>query len=38
MTGTSASADVGPASSEKSAHKGYQLSQHVLDYYKSADV
>ena len=26
------------ASTEKSAQKGYQLTQHVLDYYKSADI
>ncbi len=38
MTGTSAIADVGTSSSTNPEPKGYQLSQHVLDYYKSADV
>ena len=31
-------ADVGATSTEKTEQKGYQLSQHVLDYYKSADI
>jgi hypothetical protein len=38
MTGTSAIADVSTTSSENPEQKGYQLSRHVLDYYKSADV
>jgi hypothetical protein len=38
MTGTSAIADVSTTSSENAEQKGYQLSRHVLDYYKSADV
>ena len=38
MTATSAIADVSTSSSTKPEQKGYQLSQHVLDYYKSADV
>ena len=38
MTGTSAIAGVDTASSTEPEQKGYQLSQHVLDYYKSADV
>jgi len=38
MTGTSAIADVSTASSTNPEQKGYRLSQHVLDYYKSADV
>jgi nitrous oxide reductase len=38
VASTSAVADVGAASTEKPEQKGYQLSQHVLDYYKSADV
>lgn len=38
MTSTALIADVSPTSSEKSEQKGYQLTQHVLDYYKSADV
>jgi nitrous oxide reductase len=38
VASTSAVADVGATSTEKAEQKGYQLSQHVLDYYKSADV
>jgi uncharacterized transporter YbjL len=38
MTSTAAIADVGTTGDEKPEQKGYQLSQHVLDYYKSADV
>jgi hypothetical protein len=38
ITGTSAIADVSTTSSENAEQKGYQLSRHVLDYYKSADV
>ena len=38
MTSTAALADVGPAGDPTPGRKGYQLSQHVLDYYKSADV
>jgi hypothetical protein len=38
VASTSAVADVGTPSTEKPEQKGYQLSQHVLDYYKSADV
>lgn len=38
MTSTAVIADVGTVGDEKPAQKGYQLSQHVLDYYKSADV
>ena len=38
MFTTSASADVTTESSEPSGQKGYRLTQHVLDYYKSADV
>ena len=36
MTSTAAIAEVSATSSEKPVQKGYQLSQHVLDYYKSA--
>jgi hypothetical protein len=28
----------GVASTEKPGQQGYQLTQHVLDYYKSADI
>ena len=38
MTGTSAIADVSTVSNEKPEQKGYQLTPHVLDYYKSADI
>ena len=38
ITGTSAIADVSTTGSEKPEPKGYQLSRHVLDYYKSAEV
>ena len=31
-------ADVETVSSDKPEQKGYQLTQHVLDYYKSADI
>ena len=39
MTSTGATAAVETTvESAKSEQKGYQLTQHVLDYYKSADV
>ena len=38
MAGTSAMAAVGDEAEEKPGQKGYQLTQHVLDYYKSADI
>jgi hypothetical protein len=38
VASTSAVADVGATSTAKPEQKGYQLSQHVLDYYKSADI
>lgn len=38
MTSTVAIADDGATSAQPVEQKGYQLSQHVLDYYKSADV
>ena len=38
MTSTTAIADIGTSSSEQPEQKGYQLSRHVLDYYKSADI
>ena len=38
IASTSAIADVPATSVEKPEQKGYQLSQHVLDYYKSADI
>ncbi len=31
-------ADVDPPSVEVKGQKGYELTQHVLDYYKSADI
>lgn len=38
MTSTAAIADVDPTGDVTAEQKGYKLSQHVLDYYKSADV
>ena len=38
MTSTAVIANVDTGSNEKPEQKGYQLTQHVLDYYKSADV
>jgi len=38
MVSTVAIADMSSDEVEKPAQKGYQLTQHVLDYYKSADV
>ena len=38
VASTGVIADIGDSSAEKPAQKGYQLSQHVLDYYKSADI
>ncbi len=38
VASTSAIADVGATGADKPEQKGYQLSQHVLDYYKSADI
>ena len=38
LTGTAAAADIESPGDQKPGQKGYQLTQHVLDYYKSADV
>lgn len=38
LASTAAIADVGAETEEKPGQKGYQLTQHVLDYYKSADI
>ncbi|MBT8434288.1 MAG: twin-arginine translocation signal domain-containing protein [Gammaproteobacteria bacterium] len=38
MASTSAIAQVGDDSAEKPGQKGYQLTSHVLDYYKSAGI
>ncbi|MCP4387284.1 MAG: twin-arginine translocation signal domain-containing protein [Gammaproteobacteria bacterium] len=38
MASTRAIAEVSADTSEKPGQKGYQLTQHVLDYYKSADI
>jgi len=38
MASTRAIAEVSTDTSEKPGQKGYQLTQHVLDYYKSADI
>ena len=38
VASTSAIADVDTSASEPAGHKGYELTQHVLDYYKSADI
>jgi hypothetical protein len=38
MASTAAIADVGSDIQQKPEQKGYQLTQHVLDYYKSAGI
>ena len=38
VASTSAIAGEATASAEKPGQQGYQLTQHVLDYYKSADI
>jgi hypothetical protein len=38
MASTSAIAQVSDETAEKPSQKGYQLTTHVLDYYKSADI
>lgn len=38
VASTSVVADVVSASTEKPEQKGYHVTQHVLDYYKSADI
>ena len=38
MVGTAAIADSGAQDIEKPGQKGYQLTPHVLAYYKSADI
>lgn len=38
VASTSVIADVSAPASDKAEQKGYQLTQHVLDYYKSAGV
>ncbi len=38
MAGTAAIADSGASATKKPAQKGYQLTPHVLAYYKSADI
>ena len=38
MASTSAIAEVSGVTAEKPSQKGYQLTQHVVDYYKSADI
>jgi hypothetical protein len=38
MATTQAIADVSGESAEPAEQKGYQVTQHVLDYYKSADI
>jgi len=38
VTSTGAIAGVSTNDTEKPGQKGYQLTQHVLDYYKSADI
>lgn len=38
MASTSAIAQVSGDSTEKPGQKGYQLTKHVLDYYKSAGI
>ncbi len=38
LASTRAIADVSGEVTEKPGQKGYQLTQHVLDYYKSAGI
>ena len=38
LASTEAIAQVSEQVAEKPAQKGYQLTQHVMDYYKSADI
>ena len=38
MATTRAIADSSDTPTEQPGQKGYQLTQHVLDYYKSADI
>ena len=38
LASTRAIAEISGDSIEKPEQKGYQLTRHVLDYYKSADV
>ena len=38
MASTAVLADVGGDVEQKPGQKGYQLTQHVLDYYKSAGI
>ena len=38
MAGTSAIASVGEQAEQKPGQKGYQLTPHVLEYYKSAGI
>ena len=38
VTATAVIADDGATAGEKPAQKGYQLTPHVLAYYKSADI
>ena len=38
MASTSAIAGTGSETAEQPEQKGYQLTSHVLDYYKSADI
>ncbi|MCP4876561.1 MAG: twin-arginine translocation signal domain-containing protein [Gammaproteobacteria bacterium] len=38
VASTNAIAQFGDTTEEKPRQKGYQLTQHVIDYYKSADI
>ena len=38
MASTRAIAGISGEPAEKPSQKGYQLTQHVVDYYKSADI
>jgi hypothetical protein len=38
LASTSAIAGISGDTAEEPGQKGYQLTQHVLDYYKSADI
>ena len=38
MAGTEAIADSGPPAEATPGDQGYRLTQHIVDYYKSADI
>ena len=38
VAGTAAIADTGPSADPAPGDQGYRLTQHIVDYYKSADI